>query len=73
MAIARIYLRNLGIALSQFGNAILAGDPDETISSRAGKYADDLEWSWLVWILNKIDPGHTDRAREDDEGDKGAL
>lgn len=30
------YMVNLLIALDQFGNALFAGDPDETISSRAG-------------------------------------
>lgn len=32
------YLYNIGVSLSQFANVILlAGDPDETISSRIGK------------------------------------
>ncbi len=31
------YIRNVGIALDQLGNAVTGGDPDETISSRLGK------------------------------------
>ncbi|WP_302621011.1 hypothetical protein [Cupriavidus taiwanensis] len=30
------YFWNVLIAIDQFGNALGAGDPDETISSRAG-------------------------------------
>lgn len=33
----RLYLCNLAIAIDQLGNAILFGDPTETISSRMGK------------------------------------
>ena len=32
------YLHNFGVGLDQFVNAITGGDPDETISSRLGKY-----------------------------------
>lgn len=31
------YLYNLAVALDQLGNTLLAGDPDETISKRAGR------------------------------------
>ena len=33
------YLLNVAISVDQLANTILGGDPDETISSRAGKYA----------------------------------
>ena len=32
------YVWNILIAIDQFFNALFGGDPDETISSRAGKY-----------------------------------
>ena len=32
------YLWNVLIGLDQFGNTLLGGHPDETISSRMGKY-----------------------------------
>ena len=60
-----VYLGNLLIALSQLLNAILGGDPDETTSSRAGRMAHRSGWRLLARLLNWIDPGHTDRARED--------
>lgn len=33
------YIWNLLIAIDQFFNALFAGDPDETLSSRMGKRA----------------------------------
>lgn len=32
------YLRHILVALDQLANTLMAGDPDETISSRMGKY-----------------------------------
>lgn len=69
----KAYFWNIFISLSQLLNVILGGDPDETLSSRAGKFAHRSGWGFIARILNWIDPGHTDRAREDDEGDDGAA
>jgi hypothetical protein len=50
------------------------GDPDETISSRAGKRQYEQKWAkWLCWFLNKLDTGHCKKSIEEDEGDKAAL
>lgn len=62
------YVLNILIAIDQLGNAILGGDPDETISSRAAKNADRAGWKQLGHILEWIDPGHLKRALEPDEG-----
>lgn len=67
------YFWNLLIALDQFGNAILAGDPDETISSRAYKHVEakgrDTKINYyLLRILEWIDPGHGEKSVERDEG-----
>lgn len=64
---------NVFIGLDQLANAILGGDPDETISSRLGKYvarnAETNNLAWLIcWVLDKIDPGHCQRSIEQDEG-----
>lgn len=64
---------NVLIALDQLGNAILFGDPDETISSRAAKNMHVWGWRQLGRFLEFIDPGHLDRVREDDEGDNAAI
>lgn len=74
------YVLNLLISLDQFGNSILAGDPDETISSRLGrikrKWGGAIPWTRPVakltdWVLDRIDPGHSIRSIEPDEGKDG--
>lgn len=67
------YFWNLLIAIDQLGNALLAGDPDETISSRAAKRSHIWGWYQLGRFLEWIDPGHLRRAREDDEGKNAVL
>ncbi len=66
------YFWNLFIAVDQLGNALLLGDPDETISSRLGKYVRaGTENKFLIFvamILDKIDPGHCRASIEEDEG-----
>ena len=67
------YFWNIGVWLSQGLNTILrAGDPDETLSSAAGK-ANLKGRRWgkiLCWFLNKVDPGHCNKSIEWDEGNK---
>ena len=72
---------NILIGLDQLGNAVLGGDPDETISSRIGKlkrkHDGRIPWyrplSKLTdWALDKIDTDHSIDAIEEDEG-KDAL
>ncbi len=67
----RKYLYNILIGIDQLTNAILGGDPDETISSRMGKHLakrDCLLCNLLCALLNKIQPGHCLKAIEKDEG-----
>ena len=69
MSVIKRYLINICIAFDQFVNTLLGGDPDETISSRLGKFKGTVPpYSWLCWLLDLIDPGHCDRAIEPDEG-----
>jgi len=74
------YIINVLISLDQFGNSILCGDPDETISSRIGrikkKWGGQIPWGRPVtritdWCLDKIDPNHSIDAIEEDEGHDG--
>ena len=68
------YFWNILIALDQLANTILGGDPDETISSRAGKRQHDQLWAkWLCWLLNKIDTEHCKDSVEQDEGNNEVL
>lgn len=61
------YLRNVLIAVDQLGNALLAGAPDETISSRLSREdVIPVLGPALRLALNRIDPGHTDSSREYD-------
>lgn len=68
---------NVLIALDQLGNAMSGGDPDETISSRIGKikkkHGGKIPWSHPVSRLidaglETVDPGHSIRCIEADEG-----
>ena len=71
---------NVLISLDQFGNSILGGDPDETISSRLGRVK--TKWGGEIprtrpvarvtdWILDKIDKNHSIDAIEKDRGNEG--
>ena len=68
---------NVLTSIDQLVNTIFGGDPDETISSRLGKLEKKYDGkiprrrplsAFLVWALNKIDPGHCEKGIEDDEG-----
>lgn len=69
------YVYNLGVSLSQFGSAVLGGDPDESLSGRTGKASRAGKW-WHVHVqepaINRLfkDPKHCFNAIEDDEGAK---
>ena len=69
---------NVLIGIDQLANAILGGDPDETISSRLGKViarkSETNNLAWLVcWVLDKIDPDHCRKSIEADEGDDEVI
>jgi len=67
------YLWNIGVWLSQGLNTILrGGDPDETLSSAAGKAKHKGHW-WgctLCWFLDMVDLKHCEKSIEPDEGEK---
>jgi hypothetical protein len=64
------YIWNLLISIDQLVNTLLAGDPDETISSRMGKRArkGDRFGIWLCKFLNIFDKNHCEKSIEEDEG-----
>lgn len=64
----RKYARNNLIGYDQLGNAMIGGDPDETLSSVAAKRQDRWGWWLLGRLLELVDPGHLKRAIEADEG-----
>jgi hypothetical protein len=67
----RRYLFNILIAIDQLGNTLFFGDPDETISSRVGKYAARGR-GWfpcqLCKLLNWVQKDHCKNSIELDEG-----
>lgn len=70
------YLWGVLISLDQLGNALLGGDPDETISSRMGKLVAKRKCKLcklLCWVIDKIDPNHCVKTIEPDEGDKSPI
>ena len=65
------YIWNILIAVDQLANVLLLGDPDETISSRMGKYAvKGRGWipCQLCKLLNLFHKDHCIKSIEVDEG-----
>lgn len=53
----------LAISADQLANAAFNGNPDETISSRAGRHKDDEKWACLLCkLLDKLDPNHCEKS-----------
>lgn len=78
----RKYLYNIAIALDETLNAILTGDPSETISSRLGKlrarYHGTIPWKYwyariLAATLDAIDPGHCDDSIDPHTGHNNSF
>lgn len=67
------YIFNILISIDQFVNTLIAGDPDETISSRMGKRVHKCKLcKFICGFLNHIDYRHCQDSIEHDEG-KDAL
>jgi len=64
----RKYCKNLLIALDQGANALLGGDPDETVSSRFGKRSKSNLFRQAIDKLFFWQPNHTAKSIEADEG-----
>lgn len=69
------YLLNLAVLLDEAGNTILGGSPNETISERSAKARDaGRRWGCLLCrLLDKINPGHCDRALTSTIGDDAVM
>lgn len=62
------YLMNLLIAADRFGNTVMGGDPDETISARSGRLRDKdpKTWGVLAELLDQIQKNHVQDAIQND-------
>lgn len=76
------YIWNLLISFDQFINAVFGGDPDETISSRMGKWARDGKndrgikkplYRIAHCIVELFEKDHFAKSIEEDEGDDEVL
>jgi hypothetical protein len=58
------YVHRVLVALDQFANVILGGDPDETISARSARAAERGNWlgKFMCWWLDKIQSSHGQKA-----------
>ena len=84
-SLLRRYVYNILLAVDQLGNTIASGDPDETISSRLGKWKlrrlksrtwPPSRWHPVYWLergLDRIDPNHVLDAIEYDEGEPAVV
>jgi len=66
------YVMNVLIAIDQLGNALIGGDPDETLSSRFGKAKRRGEW-WarpICRFLSLFDKRHCMKSIHPDEGEQ---
>ena len=66
------YGRRVAVAIDQLLNALLNGDEDETISSRAAKARlKGKRWGCVLCrFLDWLDPNHCTNSIEPDEGEK---
>lgn len=66
----RRYLGNLLLTVDISANSLLGGAPDETLSSRLGRWKDSRKryQRWIAapfaWALDHIDKGHVDGAEK---------
>jgi hypothetical protein len=59
------YILNILIAIDESVNTITGGDPQETISSRAGKLQTRVWWAkYLCKFLNLLDKNHCQNSEE---------
>lgn len=80
---AKTYFWNILISIDQFFNTVFGGDPDETISSRLGKWSRDgrhkndtgrkIIWKITNWVVEKFEKDHFKKSIEEDEGDNSTL
>jgi len=62
------YLHRVLVALDQFGNVLADGNPDETISARSQRLADNGNrfGKFMCWWLDKIQADHGQKAQAGD-------
>lgn len=64
----KLYISNILVAIDQLAGTLIGFDPDETISSVVGKNRNEWWAKWLADLLDWLDPRHTSKYKEEDEG-----
>jgi hypothetical protein len=69
------YVMNFLILLDEALNTLAAGSPNETVSERAAKARNEgRKWGCvLCGFLNRINPGHCDKALKSTIGDDAVI
>lgn len=76
------YFWNILISIDQFVNTIFGGSPDETISSRLGKWARDekhtsgiRKYIYIIvnYIVELFEKDHFKKSIEEDEGNNNII
>lgn len=68
------FLWNILYSLDQLLNTLTGGDPDETISSRAGKRMETSKFACVLCrFLDLFEKDHCKKSIEQDEGSKALL
>lgn len=69
----KLYFINILVALDQFINALIGGDPGMTLSGRMGRAVAAGRCTLcrpICWLLDKVDSDHCARANKN-EADEG--
>jgi len=67
------YIKNILVSVDQLLNTVMLGDPDETMSSRAGRVWPDSKWRKFIDWLMFWQSNHCHKAIEKSEGKKDLL
>lgn len=76
------YIKNILISIDQFINTIFGGDPDETISSRLGKWHQTglnttgirkIVYKIVNFIVELFEQDHFKKSIEEDEGNRKII
>jgi hypothetical protein len=75
------YIWNILVAIDQMVNTLCGGDPDETLSSRMGKWAREGDergvrktiYKFAYWVVEKFEKDHFKKSIEEDEGSRRIL
>lgn len=76
------YCWNILIAIDQLVNTVFGGDPDETISSRCGKWHINGRnrkgcrkriYKAINWIVERFETDHFKKSIEEDEGHRKVI